>query len=170
MDFSSISSSATVVEVFSQAVQKPARFQFITSPAPNRRSHEVRRISALRDRFRAPRAKTSAQPLSHNPRKQWKNPAAAGSGERFRGGKWRRDRDSNPGDGFPPTRVPGVRLRPLGHLSVPTAHSADRGPCASQNSLKLAVNGRWSDTSSRNLRRPRPKAQCIGKSRNDPCT
>ena len=32
--------------------------------------------------------------------------------------KWRRDRDSNPGDGFPPTRVPGVRLRPLGHLSV----------------------------------------------------
>lgn len=31
--------------------------------------------------------------------------------------RWRRDRDSNPGDGFPPTRVPGVRLRPLGHLS-----------------------------------------------------
>ncbi len=32
---------------------------------------------------------------------------------------WRRDRDSNPGDGFPPTHFPGVRLRPLGHLSVP---------------------------------------------------
>ncbi len=32
--------------------------------------------------------------------------------------RWRRDRDSNPGDGFPPTRVPGVRLRPLGHLSA----------------------------------------------------
>ncbi len=31
--------------------------------------------------------------------------------------KWRRDRDSNPGDGFPPTHFPGVRLRPLGHLS-----------------------------------------------------
>jgi uncharacterized protein YbjT (DUF2867 family) len=31
---------------------------------------------------------------------------------------WRRDRDSNPGDGFPPTHFPGVRLRPLGHLSV----------------------------------------------------
>ena len=29
---------------------------------------------------------------------------------------WRRDRDSNPGDGLPPTRVPGVRLQPLGHL------------------------------------------------------
>ena len=27
-------------------------------------------------------------------------------------------RDSNPGDGFPPTHFPGVRLRPLGHLSV----------------------------------------------------
>ena len=32
--------------------------------------------------------------------------------------EWRRDRDSNPGDGFPPTRFPSVRLRPLGHLSV----------------------------------------------------
>ena len=32
--------------------------------------------------------------------------------------KWRTDRDSNPGDGLPPTHFPGVRLRPLGHLSV----------------------------------------------------
>ncbi len=31
---------------------------------------------------------------------------------------WRRERDSNPRDGCPPTRVPGVRLQPLGHLSV----------------------------------------------------
>ena len=30
---------------------------------------------------------------------------------------WRRGRDSNPRDGCPPTRFPGVRLRPLGHLS-----------------------------------------------------
>ena len=34
---------------------------------------------------------------------------------------WRRERDSNPRDGFPPTRFPGVRLRPLGHLSVTDA-------------------------------------------------
>jgi hypothetical protein len=53
----------------------------------------------------------------HNPRKQRKNPAAAGSGERFRGGKWRRGRDSNPRDGCPPTPLAGERLRPLGHLS-----------------------------------------------------
>ena len=32
-------------------------------------------------------------------------------------GGWRTDRDSNPGDGHPPTHFPGVRLRPLGHLS-----------------------------------------------------
>ena len=32
--------------------------------------------------------------------------------------EWRSDRDSNPGDGFPPTHFPGVRLRPLGHRSV----------------------------------------------------
>src|SRR6056297_4243603 len=65
-----------------------------------------------------PSAAAGAQPLPHNPRKQRKNPGAVRWRERFRGGKWRRDRDSNPGDGFPPTRVPGVRLRPLGHLSV----------------------------------------------------
>ena len=33
-------------------------------------------------------------------------------------GLWRSDRDSNPGDGLPPTHFPGVRLRPLGHRSV----------------------------------------------------
>ena len=30
---------------------------------------------------------------------------------------WRRERDSNPRDGSPSTHFPGVRLRPLGHLS-----------------------------------------------------
>ena len=32
--------------------------------------------------------------------------------------KWRTVRDSNPRDGSPPTHFPGVRLRPLGQLSV----------------------------------------------------
>ena len=31
--------------------------------------------------------------------------------------KWRRERDSNPRNGFPFTRFPSVRLQPLGHLS-----------------------------------------------------
>ncbi len=31
---------------------------------------------------------------------------------------WRRDRDSNPGDPYEPTRVPGEPIRPLWHLSV----------------------------------------------------
>ncbi|CCB64056.1 protein of unknown function [Hyphomicrobium sp. MC1] len=31
---------------------------------------------------------------------------------------WRREWDSNPRDPCEPTRVPGVRLQPLGHLSV----------------------------------------------------
>jgi len=38
-----------------------------------------------------PGAGAGAQPNPHNPRKQQKNPAMAGSGERFRGGKWRRE-------------------------------------------------------------------------------
>ena len=37
------------------------------------------------------RTGASAQPLPHNPRKQRKNPAAAGSGETFLKGKWRTD-------------------------------------------------------------------------------
>ena len=31
---------------------------------------------------------------------------------------WRRRRDSNPRDGFPPTPLAGERLRPLGHISA----------------------------------------------------
>ncbi len=72
----------------------------------------------LESAFGPPDATASAQPLPHNPRKQRKNPAAAGSRERFRWGKWRRRRDSNPRDGFPPTHFPGARLRPLGHISA----------------------------------------------------
>ena len=41
--------------------------------------------------------------------------------------KWRTDRDSNPGDGHPPTHFPGVRLRPLGHLSVSGVYTAHLG-------------------------------------------
>lgn len=44
-------------------------------------------------------------------------PAASGAGGRQRRG-WRRERDSNPRYGFPYTHFPGVRLQPLGHLSV----------------------------------------------------
>lgn len=43
---------------------------------------------------------------------------SAASGVPRGGLKWRRERDSNPRYGFPYTRVPGVRLQPLGHLSV----------------------------------------------------
>ena len=32
--------------------------------------------------------------------------------------KWRRGRDSNPRDSYPPTPLAGARLQPLGHLSA----------------------------------------------------
>ena len=41
-----------------------------------------------------------------------------GDARRRRSGNWRRERDSNPRYGFPYTRFPSVRLKPLGHLSV----------------------------------------------------
>ena len=43
--------------------------------------------------------------------------------------KWRTDRDSNPGDGHPPTHFPGVRLRPLGHLSVAGSYPNTAAGC-----------------------------------------
>ena len=65
-----------------------------------------------------PAACSSAQPVLHNPRKQGRNHAGAGSGERFCWGKWRRRRDSNPRDGSPSAPLAGVCLRPLGHISI----------------------------------------------------
>lgn len=41
-------------------------------------------------------------------------------------GRWRRRRDSNPRDGFPPAPLAGVCLRPLGHVSA--AGSSSRKP------------------------------------------
>jgi hypothetical protein len=42
---------------------------------------------------------------------------------------WRRERDSNPRYGFPYTHFPGVRLQPLGHLSVAPVMAARAGFC-----------------------------------------
>lgn len=81
----------------------------------------VNRFREYRPRENAswlPGPAAGAQPLPHNPRKQRKNPAAAGSGERFREGKWRSRRDSNPRDGSPSAPLAGACLRPLGHSSV----------------------------------------------------
>jgi hypothetical protein len=52
-DFCSISLSATGVEVFKSMPKKTNAHQKLTSYSPNRRSRQVRRISALRDRFRS---------------------------------------------------------------------------------------------------------------------
>ena len=41
--------------------------------------------------------------------------------------KWRRRRDSNPRDGFPPTPLAGERLRPLGHVSIGAYSRASDG-------------------------------------------
>ena len=42
---------ATGVEVFSRELRKAILFQRLATYSPNPRSHEVQRISALRDRF-----------------------------------------------------------------------------------------------------------------------
>src|SRR5450755_1402397 len=57
---------------------------------------------------------------SHNPRKPTFArgfSARSLTQKRERSGGWRREWDSNPRYGFPHTRFPSVRLKPLGHLS-----------------------------------------------------
>ena len=118
MEFCSISLTPPTSNRFADDLKKFCAFSCL---------QEIHQIGAVlrsgeyRPRETAPvphGAGASAQPHPHNPRKQQKDPAAAGSGERFRGGKWRTVRDSNPRDGSPPTHFPGVRLRPLGQLSL----------------------------------------------------
>ncbi len=46
---------------------------------------------------------------------------------------WRRERDSNPRYGFPHTRTPSVRLRPLGHPSGTLQRSDSRDPLNRQS-------------------------------------
>ena len=53
-----------------------------------------------------------------NLRKQRKNQVAAGSGERFRKGKWRRGWDSNPRYAFTHAGFQDRCLKPLGHPSA----------------------------------------------------
>ena len=109
---------ATAVEVF-----KPERY-FISVFKPLRALHQTCAVESsgeyrLRETASEPPGpEASAQPLPHNPRKQRKNPAAAGSGERFREGKWRRLRDSNPGDAFTPAGFQDRCNRPLCQTSV----------------------------------------------------
>src|SRR5262249_6157708 len=49
--------------------------------------------------------------------KHLKNRGLVNGGERWRTSFWRREWDSNPRYGFPYTRFPSVRLKPLGHPS-----------------------------------------------------
>ena len=43
---------------------------------------------------------------------------------------WRREGDSNPRYGFPYTHFPGVRLKPLGHLSASRPRTIDPAAAA----------------------------------------
>ena len=47
--------------------------------------------------------------------------------QRIIGSRWRRRRDSNPRDGFPPAPLAGVCLRPLGHISGAVSRGTRRG-------------------------------------------
>lgn len=67
---------------------------------------------------------------------------------RVNGGKWRTGRDSNPRYAFTYTRVPGVRLKPLGHLSFGVSHPVRKqivGTAAIYTDEFLAINPNLTD-------------------------
>ncbi|MBI1218189.1 MAG: hypothetical protein GC186_06535 [Rhodobacteraceae bacterium] len=73
--------------------------------------------------------RASAQPLPHKPRKQRKNPAAAEWGERFREGKWRRERDC--GRTFSePGRLGRTHWRTCNYLTCISFSLTPSFPCA----------------------------------------
>ena len=105
----------------------------------------------------APGAGASAQPHLHNPRKQRKNPAAAKSGERFRKGKWRRERDSNPRFGnLQIARPAPVSPTKASHQSSPSAVAAV--PMMRTSSRRAAS----SSSSGMSLRISRAAASMLG--------
>src|SRR6056297_3263094 len=55
---------------------------------------------------------------------------------------WRRRRDSNPRDGFPPTPLAGERLRPLGHVSADVCS----GHAGSEQGETGECHGAWEET------------------------
>ena len=86
-DFCSITPNATGVEVFRATSEKhrnTSALKAVHQFGAVIRSGEYRPRETVSG---PPRAIAGAQPLPHNPRIQRKNPAAAGSGERFRVGQ-----------------------------------------------------------------------------------
>ena len=71
-------------------------------------------------------------------------------------GDWRRERDSNPRYGFPYTRFPSVRLKPLGHLSVEWVQqfTGGQGPAQQQTAATWALPPDRRSELSRLERRP----------------
>ena len=70
-----------------------------------------------RNAARPPGNGCGEQPYAQDLQDQWKFPVVAGLGDAVLDDRWRRRRDSNPRDGFPPTPLAGERLQPLGHVS-----------------------------------------------------
>lgn len=73
--------------------QKKMRSHSPTSSAPNRRSHEVQRKSAMRERFRPFRSVAGEQLDLHTPQKKRENPTVVEHGETVPEVRWRRGRD-----------------------------------------------------------------------------
>ena len=117
-DFCSFSPNATCVEVLRSRLQKMLLFQHPIRNSPNGRSHEVQRKARRENGFCADCWHVGVQPVLQTPLKTRKNPAAAGSRERFRRGKWRRGWDRTHDTRLTYTPLAGERLQPLGHLST----------------------------------------------------
>ena len=114
-DLCSIRPNTTPLEVFRSCIKKALRLPALASSSLIKRNHEVRRISALKNRFRASWCRGQCSAPTAYPRIQLHNPATAGLGERFSEPKWRRERVCDPTfSARDPRRGSHKQLRRLG--------------------------------------------------------
>ena len=102
----------------------PAPAASVAKAATGRRSMNSRSAVMVLRRSR-PRSRC-AGPATREPARGFRRFRGRVPRAERRAGGWRRERDSNPRDGFPPTHFPGVRLRPLGHLSGSAGQTMSR--------------------------------------------
>ena len=83
-------------------------------------------------------SRSFAEASTHDRRNGRSGPPAAPTVSFGNGGKWRRERDSNPRWSFPHTPLAGVRLQPLGQLSGSLLDQVDHSCLCSLRSVSCA--------------------------------
>ena len=107
-------------------VDVPRESRRRATASPRQRNAHLKRRSDLT----LPVISTTVHPTAHSQaRCCWRTACGTKLLTENHDGRWRREWDSNPRYGFPHTRFPSVRLKPLGHPSERPLMTAERDFC-----------------------------------------